>query len=301
MDGRARLVPFLLLSLVAGCSAPSSGAPDGYVAEIEQHRADREERLRGEGSWLTLTGLHWLKPGENRFGSDPSLPIVLDAEGVPAWAGSFLYDGESVGLKVAPGAEITVNDEPAGEGRTLRDDTEDEIDRLGLGRLTFYIIERDGRHGVRVKDPESPVRTEFRGLDYFPIDPGYRIDAAFVRYDEPLEVPIPTVLGTTQNRIVPGHVEFTLDGEPYTLQPVVGSLEDTELFFIFKDGTSGGETYGAGRFLSADLEDGRAVLDFNKAYNPPCAFTPYATCPLPPRANWLAGRIEAGERKFGEH
>jgi uncharacterized protein (DUF1684 family) len=166
------------------------------------------------------------------------------------------------------------------------------------------VIKRGDRVGVRVKDSRSPVRTDFKGLDYFPLDPAWRMTGTFVPYDAPKKVPIPTVLGTTETMEAPGLVKLTIDGKELTLEPVIEDPTDPKLWFIFKDGTSAKETYGGGRFLYADMpKDGKVVVDFNQAYNPPCAFTPYATCPLPPKQNWLPIRVEAGEKVFagGHH
>ncbi len=267
---------------------------EDYAGAMAQFRAEREERLRSPDGWLTLTGLSWLSAGENRFGSDPENAIVLSTEGVPPWAGTFVYDGETVTLKTAPDVVIRLNDEPV-KRRKLRDDGDEQADVLTLGPLRLHVIERGDRHGVRVKDPESIRLKEFRGLNYFPLDPAYRFDAVFKPYDEPRDISIATVIGTTLTLLAPGSVEFTIDGETHSLQPLVEDPDDTSLWFIFQDQTSGKETYGF-RYLYADLEDGRVDLDFNKAYNPPCAFTPYATCPLPQRENRLEVRIEAGER-----
>ncbi len=274
-------------------------ADEKYARAMEQFRAEREERLRSPDGWLTLAGLFWLSAGENRFGSDPENSIVLSTEGVPPWAGTFVYDGETVTLKTASDVVIRLNDEPV-KRRKLRDDGDEEPDVLTLGTLRLHVIERGDRHGVRVKDPESIHRKEFRGLRYFPLDPAYRFDAVFKPYDKPREVSSTTVIGTTLTRLALGSVEFTLDGEALSLQPLVEDPDDTSLWFIFQDQTSGKQTYGF-RYLYADLKDGRVDLDLNKAYNPPCAFTPYATCPLPQRKNRLEVRIEAGERIYIGH
>ena len=264
---------------------------------IAEYRAEREQRLRSNTGWLTLAGLHWLRPGENRLGSDADNPVVLAADGVPAWAGTLVLEDETVTLHAAPGVEITLEDEPVDE-RVLRDDAEGQPDVLAVGRMRFHVIRRDDKFGVRVKDTEHPDLIGFRGLDYFRLDPDYRLDAAFEPYDEPREVEITTVLGTRVTMLAPGRVTFTLDGRSHSLQAFVSEPGENELWFIFKDDTSGKETYGF-RFLYADFAGGRVDLDFNKAYNPPCAFTPYATCPLPPRENRLDVRIEAGERAYG--
>ena len=180
-------------------------------------------------------------------------------------------------------------------------ETRDRDERLlCLDDLKFYVIKRGDRYGVRVKDPRSAMLAEFDGLDYYPVEAAYRIEARWVTYDEPKELDLATAVGTVQTMLVPGRAEFELDGERLSLEPMLGSLEDESYFFLMRDKTSGKETYGAGRYLYTESpQDGRIVLDFNKAYNPPCVFTPYATCPLPPPQNRLEIRIEAGEKDYG--
>jgi uncharacterized protein (DUF1684 family) len=292
-------LPVLSLLFLVSCAQPVEPPEitDEWAMAIAEFRAEREERLRSNTGWLTLAGLHWLRPGENRLGSDPDTPVVLAADGVPAWAGTLVLEDETVTLRAAPGVEITLEDEPVAE-RVLRDDAEGQPDVLAVGRMRFHVIRRDDKFGVRVKDTEHPDLIGFRGLDYFLLDPDYRFDAAFEPYDEPREVEITTVTGTRVTILAPGRVTFTLDGRGHSLQAFVSEPGETELWFIFKDETSGRETYGF-RFLYADLAGDRVDLDFNRAYNPPCAFTPYATCPLPPRENRLDARIEAGERAYG--
>ncbi len=269
---------------------------DDYAREIAEWRQGRLARLTSEDGWLTLVGLHWLKPGENRFGSDPANEVVLPAGKAPALAGSFLLEEGRVRVRALPGSGLTLEGAAVGE-RELRTDATGEPDVVRLGELRFYVIERGGRFAVRVKDPQAATRREFPGLDYFPADPRFRVTADFVPYESPKEVSVPTVLGTVETMRAPGRVRFELDGRSLSLEPVLEDPGAAELFFIFKDATSGRETYPAGRYLYAPLpKDGKVVLDFNKAYNPPCAFTPYATCPYPPRENWLPVRIEAGEK-----
>ncbi len=272
-----------------------------YAASIEAWQAERENGLREENSWLTLVGLFWLEPGENDFGSGPSNRIVLPDGAAPEKAGTFIVDSGEVSVHTVPGVELSVGGRPVTDA-VLASDAEGKPDHVRLGRLDMYVIERGGRLGVRVKDPESPVRTGFDGLEFFPADPAFEVAARFVPHDPPREIQIPTVLGTSETMLAPGIVEFELMGRAQRLEPVVGSLDDDKLFFIFKDATSGEETYGAGRFMYTELpQDGRVTLDFNRAYNPPCAYTAFATCPLPPRQNRLDVRVEAGEKTYGDH
>ena len=200
----------------------------------------------------------------------------------------------------AAGVEITIDGTPVGR-QVLQDDGDKSADVMHLGRLSFYVLERAGRHAIRLKDSESPVRTDFTGLDWYPIDPAWRVVAQFKPRADPEAIEVPNATGTTTRQFVPGDVVFTVKGEEYSLVPLVSKPEDTHFFFIIRDKTSGHATYGAGRYFYGDLEDGQVVLDFNKAYNMPCVFTPYATCILPPPGNRLPIAVEAGEKMYGEH
>jgi uncharacterized protein (DUF1684 family) len=286
------VLPALLANLAVGSGRPDT---ESYVAELEAYRADREERLRAADGWLTVIGLFWLDEGENRFGSDPSNGIVLPADSAPAVAGSFLYDGTEVLLAAEPGAGVTLDGEPVTDGEIA---LETDVSKIGLGRLSLYPIARGGRAAIRAKDPENPARTGFRGIDFYPPDVAMRLQARLERHAEPEERQIPTVVGTTADLLALGRVVFELDGRRHSLEALVSEPDDAELFMIFKDATSGVDTYGAGRYLYAPRDGDRVVLDLNKAYNPPCAFTPYATCPLPPPGNRLQVPIEAGEKAY---
>jgi uncharacterized protein (DUF1684 family) len=202
---------------------------------------------------------------------------------------------------VAEGSGVTVGD-AAVTDRELRSDADGEPDSLRLGRLLFFVIKRGDRFAIRVKVPESAARKEFHGLEYFPANPRYRVVATFTPFVPPKEVSVPTILGTVDKMSSPGRVTFTIDGNELSLEPVLEEPDATELFFIFKDRTSGKETYPAARYLYTELPvGGKVTLDFNQAYNPPCAFTPFATCPFPTKENVLPVRIEAGEKAYAHH
>ncbi len=292
------------LLVAAGLVLPAFAAADDDFQKTEQlWREGRAKRIASPNGWLTLVGLHWLQPGDNVFGSDPACGVPLPPGKAPHHAGVLVLEDRVVRIKPAPGAGVTLDGQPVGE-RVLGDDSSEKTDVLSLGDLSFFVIKRGDRFGVRVKDPQSPLRASFKGLDYFPADPKWRIRATFAPYDAPRKVEVPNVLGTIDTMEAPGVVKFTLDGKELTLEPVVEDPDDPRLWFIFKDATSAKETYGGGRFLYAEMpKNGKVVVDFNQAYNPPCAFTPYATCPLPPRQNWLPIRVEAGEKAFagGDH
>jgi len=266
-----------------------------YETGIEQWRQQREAKLKADGGWLTVAGLIWLKDGANVAGSDASSDIVLPRG--PAKAGVFEFHEGKTTFHPASGAAVLINGKAAGVASELKPDTDGKPDQVTFDGLTMFVIHRGNRYAIRLKDTASKFRKEFTALHWFPVDPTYRVTAKFVAYKTPTLISVPNILGETENDPSPGYVLFTLRGHEFRLDPVV---EDDQLFFIFHDETSGKETYAPGRFLYSDLaKDGKVVLDFNKAYNPPCAFTPYATCPLPPKQNRLAVRIEAGERKYG--
>jgi len=305
----------LLLALVlAACgeraaappatSAPSAAPPDAaaHADEIEAWRARRLERLTSETGWLTVVGLHWLRDGENPFGASTSLPVTLPGAATPDTAGTFVVEDGRVFVVPAPGAAIRLG-EGTISGRTeLAPDDPGPPDVLWLGDVSFFVIRRDDRLGIRVRDPSSEARRGFTGIEHFPVSLDYRVVGTFEPYDRPRKVPVPTVLGTTTEMDAPGLVRFVLGGRELTLEPVVESPDDDSFFFIFRDATTGKETYGGGRFLYAErVASGPVVLDFNEAYNPPCAFTAFATCPLPPRENALPVRIEAGDKSYAHH
>lgn len=285
------LLAAVVLASLAACQgepAPSAPTTDEYAERIAAHREGREERIRS--MWLTLSGLHWLEEGDNRFGSAPDNAIVFPQDTSPALAGNFVYADGEVFLEPAPGSGLTVNDEPAGDTRLqLEPDTQ----QLGLGRLVLFVIARSGKHAIRVRDPECHAARDFRGIDFYPVDPAYVIEGTLVPNNEPKTLTVETVIGRDTEMPSQGTVEFEFAGTTHTLE----ALGDSgDLFLMFKDETTGRETYAAGRYLYAPVVGDRVSLDFNMAYNPPCAFTPYATCPLPPFGNTIDARIEAGER-----
>ncbi len=280
----------------AGIDAGSAPAAD-HVKQVETWRAQRVERLKAPGGWLSLIGLHWLKDGRNTVGSASSNDIVLAAG--PARLGTImLKDGKAViELDAKSGATI---DGKAVKSAPLVDDANPKPTTVAFGSASFYLIERNGKMGLRVKDTEAKARKGFKGIDSYPIDASWRIEAKYVAYDKPRTLDVPNVLGLVDKMTVPGKVSFTRDGKTFDLLPVLETADAKELWFIFSDRTSGKETYGSGRFLYSDLpgKDGKLVIDFNRAYNPPCAFTSYATCPLAPPENRLDLAVKAGEKKY---
>lgn len=291
------MIRSLAFASVVAVTSGSVIAGDAYTASVEKVRASRLDTLKAPAGWLSLIGLEWLQPGANRVGSATDNDIVLKAG--PAHLGVVtLDDTGNVTLEVAQGSGVLVDGREV-QRATLVDDGGNggKATEVRFGSANFFVIARDGKKALRVKDEKAETRTHFVGLDYFPIDPSWRIEAQWVPFDPPHEIEIGSVLGTIDKEKVPGKAVFTRDGHTYELFPI--QEEPDSLFFVFADRTSGKETYGAARFLDTPLaKDGKLVLDFNEARNPPCAFTPYATCPLAPPENRLDVRVTAGEKKY---
>jgi uncharacterized protein (DUF1684 family) len=294
------LAPSVIVTTSAEFASTSHVITDDatYISDIQKWRAERLEEINGENGWTTLVGLFWLNEGQNRFGSDLSNDIVLPRNRSPKLAGSFHLNKEVVHLEARPGAGITHDGAPA-SSLVLHTDAEGKATVLKMGSLTFFVIKRGEKFGLRVKDKQHAARTRFAGLGYFPIDPNWRLKAKFEHYNPPKIVPIVNVLDMVENMISPGALAFEMNGKTYRLDPVL-EKGSKQLFIIFADQTSGKESYGAGRYLYSEPPDsnGEVVVDFNKAHNPPCAFTKFATCPLPPRQNRLGLRIDAGEMRY---
>ena len=288
---RLLITAFMLFALVASSSGQTS-----YQAEIQTWRQERESKLKADDGWLTVAGLFWLKKGTNTFGTDAKLDIVLPPNSAPAKVGSFDLQGGVVTLHVADSVAVSANDQPVRE-LTVKSDADDQTpDSIKVGALRLSIIKRGERFGLRVRDKNSRMRREFTGLRWFPARVSYRVTASFVPFDHPKEITIINVLGDVVKMTSPGLLSFKLNGKGFQLQPV---MDEEKLFIIFRDLTAGKTTYPAGRFLYADMPaDGKVVLDFNEAINPPCAFTVYATCPLPPKQNHLPIAIAAGEQTY---
>lgn len=283
---------------VAGVAA-GARADEAYRADVEKWRENREARLKADGGWLSVAGLTWLKPGTNSFGVDKGSAIVLPEGSAPPNAGVFeLKDGETT-VRLAKGATATLGGLPLAGPAVLRPDSGDVVE---IGDVSLQVIARGGRYGIRLRDKNAAARREFTGCRWYDVKENYRIEAKWVAHVEPRPLKVPNILGQTESMPSPGYAEFVLDGKKVRLEGVLESPQSTQLWFILRDQTSGKETYPAGRFLYADLpKAGKVVLDFNKSYNPPCAFTAYATCPLPPPQNWMPVRIEAGELNYGKH
>ncbi len=268
-------------------------APDAaYVKSFEEWKAEQTDDLKK--NWLSLAGLFWLKPGANTFGTDPSNAIVFPKG--PAHAGEFDLQGQDVTLKMLPDAHATVEGKPVTSAK-LDPDVSKHATRVDMGSLRFHVIVRGQRVGIRVRDSESAAARDFKGMMFYPLDLNYRVTATWIPSDGKQTVEVPTAIGDVNNETVPGTVAFKLNGEELKLTALGGDAK-TGLFFVFTDPTAkGAETYPGGRFLdTGPVENGTVSLDFNRAYNPPCAVTPYATCPLAPKENRLTVAVTAGEK-----
>jgi uncharacterized protein (DUF1684 family) len=274
-------------------------AADSYTASIQQFQRDRESALRSDTGWLTIAGLYFLSRPSTTFGSDPLNDIVLPA-GAPTHAGAFEMRNGRVRVQAAPGVAFQLADKTV-TAADLKSDAEGTPDRIGLADLQLWVHMSGGRMSIRLRDKNSSLLKDFTGTQWFPIDEGYRVEAEYVPYDKPRIIQVPNILGDIDEMPVPGAVTFTLNGQSLKMEPFA-EPGDTVFWFIFRDLTSGRETYPAARFLYVDVPvNGRMVLDFNKAQNPPCAYNPYTTCPLPHEQNRLRLRVEAGEKAYGGH
>jgi uncharacterized protein (DUF1684 family) len=288
------------LAVLAGLGAEPALAMTEHQQEIAAWRAGRTDRLTDPDGWLSLVGLHWLPAGTaqtlgNGGGNDVDLGRGPQRLGTVNWKDGRAY------FEVAEGASVSVG----GEASTLV-----ELSPIGdqpaalvrSGSFNFQLLERGDKFALRVRDSEAPTRTGFTGIAYFDIDPSWRIDARFEAYDEPRTIEVATVVGTLEEYPNPGRIVFERDGKTHSIEALVEEGEE-KYFLVIADRSSGKETYGMARYLYAGPPvDGRIVVDFNKAYNPPCAFTAFATCPMPPEGNRLDLYVAAGEKTYtGPH
>jgi uncharacterized protein (DUF1684 family) len=294
-----KTLAFVLLMASPSTAPQAPPAQSEIETQTQAWHQGRIARLTADDGWLTLVGLHWLKEGDNRFGSAKDNDVVFPP-GTPAHMGVLVRQGNAVKLQPTAGTALLKDDQPFAGG-PLRSDAEGKPDVLKLGTLRFFVIQRGDKLGIRVKDSEAEARRKFHGIPMYPPSPAWRIEARFEPAKTSKTLAVPTVLGTVDQMASPGTALFTVGGKEYRLDPVQ-EPGSNQLFFIFADQTNRTETYGAGRFLYTELpSNGRVVLDFNRAINPPCAFSPYATCPLPPPQNRLSLRVEAGEKRYGNH
>ena len=270
-----------------------------YKTEIEEWHQKRIDELKAPNGWLNLIGLLWLEEGLNTFGSDKKNNIVFPEGKIPAQAGYFLLKQNTVTLDVAKGVNITFKEQPVKNLVVFHPDSVHQP-IVAFDSLRWTIIKRDDKFGIRLRDLNNSDLKNFKGIERYPVSTDWRLEAKWNPADSARTIDITNVLGQTTAQSSPGTLAFTIYDKEYKLDVLKGNKE--EYFVIFADATTGKETYGAGRFIYVKKQvDGKTIIDFNKAYNPPCAFTEYATCPLPPIQNTLTVAIEAGEKNYGTY
>ncbi len=294
----------LLTAHPAAAQTGVTSAESEWRADLDTWRALRGKQIDAPDGWLTLVGLEWLKGGANSVGAAADNQIQLHAH-APDHIGMITVSGKNVQLLATmdgypPG--LMIDGKPAQDGPLAVEGAKPSV--ITWHGLTLVVLERGGRYVLRIKDADSDTRTSFHGLNWYAPDPNLSIEASWTPFTPPHVEAIPTVLGTTLNLPAPGVATFTINGRQFTLEPVLESPGDKSLFFIVSDQTLKTTTYQGGRFLHAPFPDhgldqpGKLILDFNRLENPPCAYTSYATCPLPPEGNRLPVAIEAGEKRY---
>jgi len=294
--------PFLIPALILFClpCRPGQNAVKKELAEEAAWRAARDREMRSEESWLTIAGLFWLEEGENTFGASSSSLIKLPPGRAPLLGGKFIKTGPKTTAEAAPGVALFCGGKRIAR-MELRAGDSTSPDTLALGDFRMWVIRRGDRYAVRLRDLNAPAFKNFPGLDYFPPSAAFRIEAGFVPYSAPKSVQVEAKIIKRSEMVSPGTIKFSLQGREYEFIAFDDEERRTH-FLVFGDETNGKETYGGGRFLDFQVDAGnRTILDFNRAYNPPCAFTVFATCPLPPNQNRFPSRVEAGEKKYKEH
>ena len=267
-----------------------------YQSSVEKWRQQYQSTITGDDGWLTVTGLFWLHEGNNRFGSDPLGDIVLPGKGIPPQVGTFTLHNGKVIVHGQPGVKLVLSGKSV-DSAELHADAPDE--RLQMGDISLFLHASGTRLGIRVKDKNSKARREFSGLHWFPIDPSYRVIAKWEPYPMPKNTPTQNIVGDLDSYVMIGQVEFTLQGKTYRLEGSENAPGTGTLFLVFRDLTSGKQTDPAARFMvTLAPKNGTVELDFNEAYNPPCAYTAYATCPLPSPGNRMRVAILAGEKNY---
>jgi uncharacterized protein (DUF1684 family) len=287
-------ISLLVLTFVA-TSAAAQGAYD--EAALKAFRAEREKVLLADNGWFTVAGLHFLNPGENKFGSDPLNDIVLEFGDVPKQAGVIVMEGNTVTIKAADGQTLAYNGKPVKEAPLRLSEQKRPADLITFQTTSFFLHFSGPRLAIRVRDQKAPLRTGFSGLKWYPVNPALKVTGTFTPLATPKVVQAPTILGDLEPFTVPGSVAVSIGGKSHNME---AWKSGERLWFVFRDQTSADTTYPSARFLYTDAPgpDGKVTLDFNRAQNPPCAYNPWTTCPLPPAANRLQVRIEAGEKRY---
>jgi uncharacterized protein len=292
----------LIITFAVAADTP----PSDWQKDLLAWHAERAKNLQAPNGWLSLVGLDWLKPGDNSVGSAADNALKLKSRAVPHLGIVRLASNSIELLPAASGypKELRVDGKAPANPQPLASDDTDKPSKITIATLQITVIHRGEQYGLRIRDSQSPTRTGFHGLKWYPPDPALRVKAQWTPYNPPLKRKVPTVLGTEIEADVPGKVTFTLNGQSLSLEPILEDPGDKELFFIIKDTTTQDKSYGAGRFLYTPFpshgltQSGELWLDFNRLENPPCAYTPYATCPLAPPQNRLQVALPAGEQRY---
>ena len=295
----AALITLLSMYSCKNENLEAKGSPE-YFKEINEWDQKRMDRLKADDGWLNLVGRTWLKPGENKFGSAKDNDVIIESDKVPEYMGVFIFEDSTVTMKVNDGVEVLFNGEPVKE-MVMIGDTEENLTVFQYGPIKWNLIVRNELYGIRFRALESEAVKNFKGIERFQVNEDWKIITNFEAYNPPKKIEVPNVLGQVDEELSQGAVVFTKDNKTYRIETIDAG---DRLWLIFADGTSGEETYGGGRFLYTDSKadsTGKVMVDFNKAYNPPCVLTKFATCPLPPKENYIKLRVTAGEKVWGEH
>ena len=289
----------LILLLSIACSNKKPMSPEekaAYIKQVDVWHQTRLEELSREDGWLNLAGLLWLEPGMNSFGSDTTNNLVFPAGKISGQAGYFVFTDGSVKILTRPGAAITYQGNPVKEMVVFHPDSMN-TPWLASGSLRWNIIKREDKIGIRLRDLESNLQLNFPGIERYPVDPDYRVETKLVPSDTLKTIPVATIIGQTLMEPVLGILSFEIKGKKHSL---LAMDNGEKIFLMFADSTSGNETNGGGRYLYVKKPgpDGKVIIDFNEAINPPCAFTDFATCPLPPKENYMQLNLRAGEKMF---
>ena len=286
--------------LLFSCEANEYKRTDNidYLNEVNDWHKKRIENLKKENGWLNLAGLFWLKEGVNTFGTDESNDLVFPANKSAKYFGKIVKQDSSIITYINDDVNVLHNDSLIKKIEMFSDLTNNPT-ILSYQTLRWFVIKRGDKYGIRLRDLTADLVSDFKGIERFPVQDKWKIEAKFVKNNPPKKIMIPSIIGTVSESYSPGTLEFEFDNKEFRLSPIKSG---NRLFIVFADLTSGEETYGAGRFLYTNGPDSNniVILDFNKAYNPPCAFSKYATCPLPPDENKLKVRISAGEKNYSE-
>ena len=303
---RNSLIPvfiFILFCSSSGCRDKNNlKENETYINEIKQWQEKRISQIGSDNGWLSLAGLFWLKEGENYFGTDSSNTIIFPPGTSQKKAGIIILKGENLILKAFKGTELKYKDSTITRMQLLSDESgKVRPTVLTSGPLSFHVIKRGDKFAVRLKNRENPPLKNYKGLEFFPINPEFKINARYIPYDQPKILDIVSIIGTVTPETCKGALIFEIRGKTCRLD-VIADDESRELQVMFTDETTGKETYDNGRQLVTYFpEEGNVILDFNKSFNWPCAYTPYATCSIPPKENHIPVRIEAGEKKYPQH